>query len=211
MTYWLISTLAAPILCVKSLRKHYRPLCANLDLSFMQYYSYYTLKYRDTLEVGWFVQKTWMLWQKLVSRALGKWSIMHTLQHYRRNVTSYTLDVQRICMWCNIQTPPHTPSHRTHRALVFWGNTLLHSITKWPIIVIFLVFIHQCKQIYKMCFSKYKGSSVQQCTCSWNADRLLLTFISPCISNMLAEYNQQDATFHNLFISVRHSTCFWNM
>jgi len=35
-----------------------------------------------------------------------------------------------------------------------------------------------------------------------------LTFIGMCIANILAEYNQQDATFHNLFISVRCSTCF---
>ena len=37
---------------------------------------------------------------------------------------------------------------------------------------------------------------------------VFLTFIGPCIANILAEYNQQDATFHNLFISVRRSTCF---
>ena len=35
-----------------------------------------------------------------------------------------------------------------------------------------------------------------------------LTFICPCIANMFAEYNQQDATFLNLFISLRRSTCF---
>jgi len=35
-----------------------------------------------------------------------------------------------------------------------------------------------------------------------------LTFIGPCIANILAEYNQQDATFLNLFIYVRRSTCF---
>jgi len=35
-----------------------------------------------------------------------------------------------------------------------------------------------------------------------------LTFIGPCIANIFAEYNQQDATFHNLFSSVRRSTCF---
>jgi len=35
-----------------------------------------------------------------------------------------------------------------------------------------------------------------------------LTFIDPCIANPFAEYNQQDASFHNLFISVRRSTCF---
>jgi len=35
-----------------------------------------------------------------------------------------------------------------------------------------------------------------------------LTFISPCIANIFAEYNQQDVTFLNLFISVRWSTCF---
>jgi len=37
---------------------------------------------------------------------------------------------------------------------------------------------------------------------------LNLTFIGPCIANIFAEYNQQDATFHNLFNSVKHSTCF---
>jgi len=35
-----------------------------------------------------------------------------------------------------------------------------------------------------------------------------LTFICPCHANIFAAYNQQDATFHNLFISVRRSTCF---
>ena len=35
-----------------------------------------------------------------------------------------------------------------------------------------------------------------------------LTFICPSIANIFAAYNQQDATFHNLFISVRRSTCF---
>jgi len=34
------------------------------------------------------------------------------------------------------------------------------------------------------------------------------TFIGPCIANIFAEYNQQDTMFHNLFISVRRSTCF---
>jgi len=37
---------------------------------------------------------------------------------------------------------------------------------------------------------------------------LSLTFIGPCIANIFGEYNQQDAAFHNLFISVRWSTCF---
>jgi len=37
---------------------------------------------------------------------------------------------------------------------------------------------------------------------------LTLTFIGPCIANIFSEYNQQDATFLNLFISLRTSTCF---
>ena len=37
---------------------------------------------------------------------------------------------------------------------------------------------------------------------------ICLTFIGPCIANIFAEYNQEDATFHNLFIPVRRSTCF---
>ena len=39
-------------------------------------------------------------------------------------------------------------------------------------------------------------------------DIYFLTFIGPCIANIFAEYNQQDATFHNLSISVRRSACF---
>jgi len=36
----------------------------------------------------------------------------------------------------------------------------------------------------------------------------LVLYIDPCITNIFAEYSQQDATFHNLFISVRRSTWF---
>jgi hypothetical protein len=39
-------------------------------------------------------------------------------------------------------------------------------------------------------------------------DNLYFTFTGPCIADIFAEYNQQDAKFHNFFISVRHSTCF---
>ena len=35
-----------------------------------------------------------------------------------------------------------------------------------------------------------------------------LTLTGPCVANMFSEYNQQDAKFLNLFISVRRSTCF---
>jgi len=35
-----------------------------------------------------------------------------------------------------------------------------------------------------------------------------LTFVGPGIANIISEYNQQDATFLNLFISVRRSGCF---
>ena len=38
--------------------------------------------------------------------------------------------------------------------------------------------------------------------------KINLAFIGPCIANIFAEYNQQDVTFHNLFIYVRRSTCF---
>ena len=37
---------------------------------------------------------------------------------------------------------------------------------------------------------------------------LNLTFIDLCIYDIFSKYNQQDATFLNLFISVRRSTCF---
>jgi len=35
-----------------------------------------------------------------------------------------------------------------------------------------------------------------------------LIFIAPCIANIFTEYNQQDATCHNFFISVRRFACF---
>ena len=33
-------------------------------------------------------------------------------------------------------------------------------------------------------------------------------FVGPCIASVFAEYNQKDATFHTMFISVWRSTCF---
>jgi len=39
-------------------------------------------------------------------------------------------------------------------------------------------------------------------------NELNLTFAGPCIANTFAEYNQQDATILNLFISVRSFTYF---
>jgi len=35
-----------------------------------------------------------------------------------------------------------------------------------------------------------------------------LTFICPCIVSISLKYNQQDATFLDLFISINYSTCF---
>jgi len=43
---------------------------------------------------------------------------------------------------------------------------------------------------------------------NWNMPELNLTFTGPCIANIFAEYNQQDAKFLNLFISLTCSTCF---
>jgi len=36
----------------------------------------------------------------------------------------------------------------------------------------------------------------------------VLAFIGPCIASIFSEYNQQGATFRNLFISIRRSACF---
>ena len=41
-----------------------------------------------------------------------------------------------------------------------------------------------------------------------NHNATFLTFTGPCIANIFAENNQRFAKFHNLFISVRRSTCF---
>ena len=55
----------------------------------------------------------------------------------------------------------------------------------------FFQFIYSCKTLYLFSICVY------------------LTFVCPCIANVLSEYNQQDATFFfNLFIPVRHCTCF---
>ena len=43
----------------------------------------------------------------------------------------------------------------------------------------------------------------------WTEYICCLTFIGPYIANMFAEYNLEDATFGNLFISVRRSTYFF--
>jgi len=51
----------------------------------------------------------------------------------------------------------------------------------------------------------YNTGHVETCG---NVGFFNLTFICPCIASIFAEYNQQDATFLNLFISVRRSTCF---
>ena len=45
---------------------------------------------------------------------------------------------------------------------------------------------------------RWDGTGIMWCTLGRN-----WTFIGPCITNIFT-----DATFHNLFISVRHSTCF---
>ena len=45
-------------------------------------------------------------------------------------------------------------------------------------------------------------------SCSQTTLKVRLTFIGRCIANIFAQHNQQYATFHNLFISVRRSTCF---
>ena len=42
----------------------------------------------------------------------------------------------------------------------------------------------------------------------WISTNINLTLIGPCIANIFAQFNQHDATFHNLFIFVRRSTCF---
>ena len=39
-------------------------------------------------------------------------------------------------------------------------------------------------------------------------DNTLYCVFTKCVVIIFIKYNQQDASFHNLFISVRHSTCF---
>ena len=62
----------------------------------------------------------------------------------------------------------------------------------------------------------FEGSLLRHMTTCCLADRFggggylnsVSAFISPRIANIFAEYNQQDATFHNFFISVRRSICY---
>ena len=53
-----------------------------------------------------------------------------------------------------------------------------------------------------------EGMNILHTVIKRKAKWMNLTFIGPCIANIFAEYNQQVATFRNLFISVRRSTCF---
>jgi len=58
---------------------------------------------------------------------------------------------------------------------------------------------------HKQCAQHYQHNNhISTVACSI----FFLTFISTSIPNIFPEYNQQDTRFHNLFISVRRSTCF---
>ena len=59
----------------------------------------------------------------------------------------------------------------------------------------------ECVDVTCTVLTLYSSSS----ECS---DMAGLTFVGPCSANIFAEYNQQDTTFHNLFVSVGRATCF---
>jgi len=65
--------------------------------------------------------------------------------------------------------------------------------------MMFCAYIVECMSVstaYKYWESSHKSAFISPAT-------IQSAFICPCIANILVEYNQQDATFHNLFISVR--------
>jgi len=64
--------------------------------------------------------------------------------------------------------------------------------------------------IWRNAFGKYAvqfNSGLFWCNSCSQTSWIPLTFICPCIANILAAFSQQDAKFHSLFISVRRSTC----
>jgi len=66
-----------------------------------------------------------------------------------------------------------------------------------------------CVELSKCCLTTVPDAvNRQSYTVDINLFPVNLTFLGPCIANIFSEYNQQDATFLNLSISVRRSTCF---
>ena len=66
--------------------------------------------------------------------------------------------------------------------------------------------------MFRTGFSVYhqelKTANTASGICLTNADAVCTQFIDPCIANIFAEYNQENSTFLNFYISVRRSTCF---
>jgi len=66
----------------------------------------------------------------------------------------------------------------------------------------------QFVEFFKLCMTNIKPG--KWIVAVWTASCICvyLTFMCPCIANIFSEYNQQEATFLNLFIPVRRSTYF---
>ena len=89
-------------------------------------------------------------------------------------------------------THNHSRQPKHSAVLLRNGNTRTPSNCPWPVASL-------CSSLVLISHSKVSSTPETQQS---------LTFTCPCIANIFTEYNQQDETFHNLFISVRHSTCF---
>ena len=111
-------------------------------------------------------------------------------------------DIQNLIF---MQARKHTHTHtHTH-------NHMFSQIQFFIDINFFISYPH-----FRITSSCITQNPIRQTACSilvWRSATLNqlvvnLTLTGPRSANIFAEYNQQYATFHNLFISVRHSTCF---
>jgi len=84
-----------------------------------------------------------------------------------------------------------------------WAHKKWKKNSKWhPVGLLFFKYHNDARSNkHKILFEIFERDTKYVLT-------LNLTFIFRWIANIFAEYNQQDATFHNLFISIRRSTCF---
>ena len=139
------------------------------------------LECRENFEV-------WNIWNCIAdSNNLTKVRRRQTAPEYKRRVTRQE--------YRHTLTMFNTYSFITDSFRLIWLNVLRHHLQK-P---------RNCATTYTSLRSFEPNYTPKE---GHGQTNILLTFTGPCIANIFAEYNQQDEKFHNLFISVRRSTCF---
>jgi len=109
-----------------------------------------------------------------------------------RYVPSFILGCFRVSLLCNRSAVLH----------VLGAVCLSHNCTSSTFVCPLSSLYSFVPQIKWVCVRYYQAPYIFQLY------SIFLKLIDRILGNMFAEYNQQTATFHNLFISVRRSTCF---